>query len=370
MIVVHPKDQSTRFLHLIYEDVEGVLFFDSINQREQILEAIKAAPQEEYILLLGHGTPFGLLGGFIGDADADILKNRPNLVGIWCYASTFAKRHNLMGFFSGMFISEWFEAIDNDVQTNPMEIDDANWDFAGRFGDRLRAGYPLEAIAGDLMNPSYIDSNLTHFNFSRLTFRRTGLEPLPVNEDYWEYDDSDFEDIDQRIISTGLETVKRNIDYHLLANLSINYEDLVGRMEKECLRLILCEYSESKSAYEPSVKELVKFLDQEGIVCYKCSSGLLTRPSYCIHLPERYYTLSNIRGKKDAIIGIGRAPEKEEFALINISPSEFVSTLKHYHFEMRPLIRPRLENYCKEMQKRIMVNKIRLITEEKSNNDN
>ena len=263
-----------------------------------------------------------------------------------------------------MFISEWFEAIDNDVQADPMEIDDVCWDFAGMFGDLLRAGYSLEAIAGDLMSNNNINSELTRLNFSRLTFRQTGLEQLPVKEDYWEYDDSEFEDIDQRIISTGLETVKRNIDYHLFANLSINYEDCVGRIEKECLKLILSEYAESMGTCEPSVKELVKYMEQDGIVCCKCSSGLLTRPSYWIHLPEGYYTLCNIRGKKGAIIGIGRAPEKEEYFLINISPSVFVSTLKHFHFEMRPLIRQQTEKYCKEMKKRIVISKIRKIVKE------
>lgn len=38
MIVVHPKDPSTRFLHLIYEDVEGVLFFVT---RRSPAEALK-----------------------------------------------------------------------------------------------------------------------------------------------------------------------------------------------------------------------------------------------------------------------------------------------------------------------------------------
>lgn len=140
MIVIHPHDISTRFLHLMYEDIDGVRFFDSISQNGQILEAIKAASREEFILLLGHGTPYGLLGGFIGDEDADLLKDRPNLIGIWCYASTFARRHSLKGFFTGMFISEWYEAADYDVDADPDEINELNWEFAGMFGDLLRAG--------------------------------------------------------------------------------------------------------------------------------------------------------------------------------------------------------------------------------------
>ncbi len=188
MIVIHPKDPSTRFLHLIYEDIDGVLFFDSISQRAQVLDAIRNASKDEYILLLGHGTPHGLLGGFIGDEDAEHLRDRPNLVGIWCYASTYAYKHSLKGFFSGMFISEWCEAIDNDIKAAPEEIEEMCWTFAGLFGDLLRDGKPLEAIAAELMSQSNINSDLIHFNYSRLTYRTTGMEELPVKEDYWGYE--------------------------------------------------------------------------------------------------------------------------------------------------------------------------------------
>jgi hypothetical protein len=179
MIVVHPKDPSTKFLHLLYEDIGGVLFFDSISLREQILEAIRNAPKDEYILLLGHGTPHGLLGGFIGDEDAELLRDRPNLVGIWSYASSYAYKHGLKGFFSGMFISEEPEAWMNGVDATAEEIDGKAWDFASRFGTLLRAGKPLGEIASALMDPRHRDSALTRFNYDRLTWRVTGEEGLP-----------------------------------------------------------------------------------------------------------------------------------------------------------------------------------------------
>lgn len=86
MIVVHPNDPSTRMLSLIYEDIKDVTLFDSWEQREEILKTIAAAPREEPILLLGHGCPNGLFdmryGLVIKDSDANILKERPNLVGV------------------------------------------------------------------------------------------------------------------------------------------------------------------------------------------------------------------------------------------------------------------------------------------------
>ena len=184
MIVVHPKDPSTRMLSLIYEDIQDVTLFDSWKQRKEILKAIAAAPREEPVLLLGHGSPYGLFdmryGLIINDSDANILKDRPNLVGIWCYASSYAHKHGLKGFFSGMFISEEPEAWVNDVEAEAEEIDGKAWDFARRFGDMLRAGKSLEEIAAELMKPCHRDSELTRFNYERLTWRPTGEEALPA----------------------------------------------------------------------------------------------------------------------------------------------------------------------------------------------
>ena len=170
-------------LGLIYEGLDNVTLFDSWEQRDEIRAAIAAAPREEPVLLLGHGCPYGLYdlryGLVLTDADAELLKDRPNLVGIWCYASDYASRHGLKGFFSGMFISEEPEAWVNGVDAKAGEIDGKAWDFAGRFGDMLRAGMPLEDAARELMDPRHVDSDLTRFNYSRLTWRPAGDEPLP-----------------------------------------------------------------------------------------------------------------------------------------------------------------------------------------------
>ena len=184
MIVVHPNDPSTRMLAVIYEGIEGVTLFDSWKQRKEILKAISAAPKEEPILLLGHGTPWGLIdmryGTVIRNSDAEVLKDRPNLVGIWCYASSYAHAHGLRGFFSGMFISEEPEAWVNGVEADAEEIDEKAWDFSRRFGNMLREGRPLEDIAAELMDPRHRVSELTRFNYERLTWRPTGKEPLPA----------------------------------------------------------------------------------------------------------------------------------------------------------------------------------------------
>ena len=201
MIVVHPYDPGTAMLGLIYEGIDGVRVFNSWRQRRDILKALVAAPAEEPVLLLGHGGPTGLYdlryGLVIRDSDAELLLDRPNLIGIWCYASDYARTHRLKGFFSGMFISEAPEALELGVRATAEEIDRQARDFARRFGELLRegvrggvtlddvgrGGLPLEAIARELMDPRYQVSDLTRYNYSRLTWRPRGDEPLPTG---WE----------------------------------------------------------------------------------------------------------------------------------------------------------------------------------------
>ena len=182
MIIVHPNDPSTVMLKPIYEGIKNVTIFDSWTQKDEIIKAIAAAPKDEPILLLGHGSPSGLydvrVGLLIDDDDAHLLKDRQNLVGIWCYASTYAYRHGLKGFFSGMFISELEEAWSNGVRAKADEINRKAWDFSRRFGDMLKEGKPLGEIAAELQHPLHQDSELTFFNYSRLAWRPAGDEPL------------------------------------------------------------------------------------------------------------------------------------------------------------------------------------------------
>ena len=174
MIVIHPKDPSTWMLELIYKNLNDIVVYDSFLQREELLSAIAATPRQETILLLGHGSSAGLLdkrfGLIIHDEDACILVNRPNLVGIWCYAADFARKHGLQGFFSGMFISEEREAIEHGITTTIIEINNKSVDFAQRFGRMLYMDIPLKDIAAEMMSIQHRDCDLTEFNYSRLTF--------------------------------------------------------------------------------------------------------------------------------------------------------------------------------------------------------
>lgn len=367
MIVVHPQDPGTRFLHLIYEGLEGIRFFDSPCQRPQILEAIREAPRDEMILLLGRGTPYGLLGGLIGDEDAELLRDRPNLVGIWHYASTFALRHGLKGFFSGMFISEWYEAEANGVKTDMGEIDDLCWNFSGMFGDLLRAGYPLESIAADLMKPDAYgcpNRELTLFNIGRLTYRRTGEEPLPVKEEGWGLDESWYDEQDALVVR-GVAAISREIDRILWEEGSpISIEGAVDTVGRECLRLMMEREARRSPAHEPTQRELAARLRKAGLPC-KREGPLFESATYVVHLPGKDYALRGLEEKRGAGVGMGQSPGYLARPVpVTVSPDDFLLVLTRFHNEVLPLIRPRLEDYCREARKRMIIHQIESVARE------
>ena len=64
--------------------------------------------------MLGHGTEYGLIGHrrlIIDSRLVYLLRQKPESVFIWCNADEFVRRYQLKGFFTGMIISEYEEAM-------------------------------------------------------------------------------------------------------------------------------------------------------------------------------------------------------------------------------------------------------------------
>lgn len=129
-LVIHPDDRSTDFLKAVYRNIPNKkVITGGMSVWEVDLEIRKA----DRVIMLGHGTPYGLLsvGQFTGSAyvvdaeSADLLDGKNENIYIWCHASDYVKKHDLKGFSSGMFISEVSEAnycgIPNQTQ---QDVDD------------------------------------------------------------------------------------------------------------------------------------------------------------------------------------------------------------------------------------------------------
>jgi len=115
-LVIHPKDKTTDFLSLIYKDknYDVVTDYETLEDKHRLKELIY---EHDKIIILGHGTPMGLLnprkGGYIiDDSFADFLNER-EVVSIWCYSDQFFKRNNIYNeqFHTGMIISETLEQL-------------------------------------------------------------------------------------------------------------------------------------------------------------------------------------------------------------------------------------------------------------------
>lgn len=115
-LVIHPEDRSTDFLKYVYQNISGEVEVIRDCPPRKVLE--KKMKSADKIIMLGHGTPSGLMNvtytgdrGYIVDGGfADILKEKEN-VSIWCNSDSFFRFHGIKGFHTGMIISECSEQL-------------------------------------------------------------------------------------------------------------------------------------------------------------------------------------------------------------------------------------------------------------------
>jgi hypothetical protein len=127
-LVIHPKDSTTNFLSVIYSDKDWTVI--NTNTSKKILkEQIKT---HDRIVMLGHGTEKGLIGfdRLVIDSTWVFLLREKICVCIWCNADVFLEKYGLKGYYTGMIISEYEEAIMCCVPTNSFWISESNTDFA------------------------------------------------------------------------------------------------------------------------------------------------------------------------------------------------------------------------------------------------
>ena len=135
VLVIHPDDRSTEMLKAIYEGKGYDVITDCSISDDDLVKAIE---EHETIIMLGHGTPYGLIsvdkewgvtGYLIHDGHAELLKTKKTY-SMWCYSDRFFRRHGMKGFHSGMIISEASEAdmfgirgyTDKDVADSMMPL--------------------------------------------------------------------------------------------------------------------------------------------------------------------------------------------------------------------------------------------------------
>ncbi len=152
-LVIHPYDPSTDFLYHIYENIGC----DVISKKEDFLmyDLKEVIPMFERVICLGHGCPDGLFGnnGFaINKEHVEFLRGK-DLICIWCHADEFMERHNLYGFYSGMFISEMQEAWAYNIKCSKGDIEISNHTFAIALGNHLNSSNRLDLVLDEYNLP-------------------------------------------------------------------------------------------------------------------------------------------------------------------------------------------------------------------------
>lgn len=164
-LVIHPKDSTTYFLTEIYSDKNWTVINKNTSNK-YLKEQIKL---HDRIVMLGHGTEMGLIGydKFVINSSLVYLLRGKECVCIWCNADLFVLKYGLKGFYTGMIISEYEEAIMYCISTNRHWINESNIDFASAIKNSINSE--------NMLNNSKLlyvgNTNVVEFNRNNLYYR-------------------------------------------------------------------------------------------------------------------------------------------------------------------------------------------------------
>ena len=176
MIVVHMnvlKDNEA--MSLIYKDLPNISTLMVNPTRQEVCNELKRNTDPR-VLLMGHGSADGLfskdLSDFVVDADSVPMLERRDVIGFWCYASDFASKHHLHGFFSSMFISNSAEAVMEGYDDEADEKDIlAELDiFCLSLNKLLKDNIPLREWPSLFYESCHHEKGYVEFNYTGLSY--------------------------------------------------------------------------------------------------------------------------------------------------------------------------------------------------------
>jgi hypothetical protein len=174
MVVIHPTDNTTDFLKVIYHKRAVNVFVNEQNTNSEITHILNhMCYDKERVYMLGHGNEYGLLAKtkkqgrlIINSKHVEFLR-KLECIGIWCNANMFAEKYNLKGLFSGMIISEMDEAYMFGINTTHEELAEENEKFANRLKYCIQK-HPLNEVPIRMLELDDKRSQLTTFNYQNL----------------------------------------------------------------------------------------------------------------------------------------------------------------------------------------------------------
>ncbi len=169
MIVIHVDTmEDTARLKKTYEGLENVTLLYNPT-KEEVVAQLKR-DDDPLVMCLGHGSSSGLFNrdwfGYVVDHSmVDLLRGR-QVIGIWCFASSFAERYGLQGYFTSMFVSnineaEGFGFPDN---TNEDILNEVNL-FCETINTYLKGGLPLDEWVPRLQASCHKEKDFVKYNY-------------------------------------------------------------------------------------------------------------------------------------------------------------------------------------------------------------
>lgn len=172
MTIIFSKRDDTLFLRNIWKDIDDVniVEVESSDDYDKVEEALLS--EKDTVVFCGHGDSEGLLyptfeGEFINKDNLYLYKDK-TIIGIWCYASDFAIKYKLHGFFSSMFISDIEEAYDNCCYDKTEDINEENILFAQRLNKLIKDKVNMEDWSDILEEQSDSNIDFVKFNYDGL----------------------------------------------------------------------------------------------------------------------------------------------------------------------------------------------------------
>lgn len=182
-LIIHPQDHTTDFLAALYEGWSDITVYNEKLTSKGVNHLFHHCSPTTQILLLGHGSDKGLyyredssIEGFdnviVGHPHRHWLQNRHNIVGIFCNADLFAKAEGLHGLFTGMIVSELYEAEQYGIHTTEDELYCENVKFIARLRQLFDDGCLLHEIPDRMLALDDSQSELTKFNYANIFYLR------------------------------------------------------------------------------------------------------------------------------------------------------------------------------------------------------
>ena len=169
-LVIHIDSQDdTADLKYAYEEIDCDVLYNA-----RASEIRKSLPNYDNVLIMGHGSNMGLFSekwdGYAVDSTMVAELRKKNVIGIWCYASEFARRYRLNGFFTSMFISNKYEALGHGYPAENPEIFEETKLFVNRVNELIRTDIPLSEYVDILQSKADYNKGFVKFNYEALEY--------------------------------------------------------------------------------------------------------------------------------------------------------------------------------------------------------